>query len=96
MVYLSMDDYDLQGFRKSHKQYKKYDAILINKNTGKIIYMPFGHTRYENFRDMTGLDLYPDKIHNNNKRRELYKIRHQHNLKFGYFSPSFFSFYFLW
>jgi hypothetical protein len=96
MVYLSMDDYELIEFRKSIKPFKKYDAILRNKNTDDIKYMSFGDTRYENFRDMTGLDEYPDKIHNSTKRRILYRTRHQHNLREGYFSPSYFSFYYLW
>ena len=96
MVYLSMEDYKLLGFRKSQKQYKKYDAILKNINNDKIKYMPFGDNRYENFRDLTGLDLYPEKIHNDNKRRKLYKSRHRHFLKSGFYSPAFFSFFFLW
>ena len=96
MTYLSMDDYKLLGFRKSTKEFKKYDAILSNRKTGKIKYVPFGDKRYDNYRDMTGLDLYPDKIHNDKKRRLLYRLRHHHNLKYGYFSPSFFAFYVLW
>lgn len=96
MVYLSMDDYKLLGFRKSTKEFKKYDAILSNRKTGKIKYMSFGDNRFDNFRDMTGLDLYPDKIHNDKKRRLLYRIRHHHNLRYGYYSPSWFSYYFLW
>ena len=91
-----MNDYELIGFRKSKKQFKKYDAMLNNINTDKIKYMPFGDTRYENFRDMTGLDLYDDKIHNNSKRRRLYRLRHHHNLKVGFFSPSYFAYYYLW
>jgi len=96
MVYLSMDDYKLLGFRKSTKEFKKYDAILSNRKTGKLKYMSFGDNRFDNFRDMTGLDLYPDKIHNDKKRRLLYRIRHHHNLRYGYYSPSWFSYYFLW
>ena len=91
-----MNDYELIGFRKSKKQFKKYDAMLNNINTDKIKYMPFGDTRYENFRDMTGLDLYDDKIHNNSKRRRLYRLRHHHNLKDGFFSPSYFAYFYLW
>lgn len=96
MVYLSMDDYKLLGFRKSTKEFKKYDAILSNRKTGKIKYMSFGDKRYDNYRDMTGLDLYPDKIHNDKKRRLLYRLRHHHNVRYGYWSPSWFSFFVLW
>jgi len=96
MVYLSMDDYKLLGFRKSTKEFKKYDAILSNRKTGKIKYMSFGDNRYDNYRDMTGLDLYPDKIHNDKKRRLLYRLRHHHNVRYGYWSPSWFSFFVLW
>jgi hypothetical protein len=96
MTYLSMDDYKLLGFRKSTKEFKKYDAILSNRKTGKIKYMSFGDNRYDNYRDLTELNLYPDKIHNDKKRRLLYRIRHHHNLRYGYYSPSWFSYYFLW
>jgi hypothetical protein len=91
-----MDDYKLLGFRKSTKEFKKYDAILSNRKTGKIKYMSFGDNRYDNYRDMTGLDLYPDKIHNDKKRRLLYRLRHHHNVRYGYWSPSWFSFFVLW
>ena len=96
MVYLSMDDYKLLGFRKSTKEFKKYDAILKDRKTGKIKYMSFGDNRFDNFRDMTGLDLYPDKIHNDKKRRLLYRLRHHHNVRYGYWSPSWFSYFVLW
>ena len=96
MVYLSMDDYKLLGFRKSTKLFKKYDAILSNRKTGKLKYMSFGDNRFDNYRDMTGLDLYPDKIHNDKKRRLLYRLRHHHNVRYGYWSPSWFSFFVLW
>lgn len=96
MVYVKMSEYKLLGFRKSQKQFKKYDAILKSRKTGEIKYMPFGDNRYENFRDMTGLNLYPDKIHNDKKRRILYRLRHHHNLKNGYYSPSWFAYFILW
>lgn len=96
MTYLSMNDYELWGFRKSKKKFKKYDAILHNINTDKLKYVSFGDVRFGNYRDITGLNLYPDKIHGDSKRRRAYRLRHRHNLKDGYYSPSYFSYYYLW
>lgn len=96
MVYYSMNDYKLKGFIKSKKQGKMYDAILEEIKTGKIKKVSFGANNYQNFRDITGLNAYPHLIHNDEKRRSLYKKRHKRYLKDGYYSPSFFSFYFLW
>ena len=96
MVYLSIKEWELTGFKKSHKPNKKYDAILRNYYTNKIKIMSFGDTRYENYDDKTMLNLYPELIHGDKKRRKLYRMRHKHNLRKGYFSPSFFSYYFLW
>jgi len=42
-----MDDYQLMGYRKSKTKYKKYDAILKNKKTGRLTHVPFGDNRYE-------------------------------------------------
>jgi len=58
--------------------------------------VPFGDNKMENYRDKTGLNLYPHLIHGDDRRRYLYRARHKHNVKAGFYSPSFFSFYVLW
>ena len=89
-------EYNLIGFRKSTRKGKMYDAILTNKKTGKKVHIPFGSAQYQNYGDKTGLNLYPHLIHNDEKRRKLYRKRHKGFLKPGYYSPAFFSFNFLW
>lgn len=96
MTYYSMKYYDLLGFEKSKKKGKMYDAILLNKKNSKIKRVPFGSSEYENYRDITGLNLYPHLIHGNNERRRRYRARHKVFLKKGYYSPGLFSFFFLW
>ena len=50
--------YKLTGFQKSTKQFKKYDALLKNKETGRISKVSFGDNRYENYADKTGFTGY--------------------------------------
>jgi hypothetical protein len=87
--------YKLLGFEVSKKKYKKYDAILLNNNTGRNVRVSFGDNRYQQFYD-GALGYYSSKNHNDPERRRLYRIRHQKDLKNGYYSPGFFSFYYLW
>ena len=94
MTYYKKTEYKLLGYRKSKRKNAKYDAILENKTTKKLKYVPFGDVRYSNFRDLSGLNLY--KTHNDPNRRKLYRARHKHYLKSGYYSPSYFSYYILW
>ena len=93
-MYYSKKDYKLIGFEKSKTKNKMYDAILLKGN--KKYKVPFGDKRYQNFRDITGLNLYPHLIHDDNKRRKNYRTRHKHFLKKGYYSPGYFSYYYLW
>ena len=95
-MYLSKGEYKLLGFEKSSRTGKKYDAILEHKETKKKRRMPFGDSSMENYRDITGLNLYPNLIHNDKKRRRLFRSRHKGYLRDGYWSPSYFSYYFLW
>ena len=94
MTYYSKKDYKLLGYRKSKRKNAKYDAILENKKTKKLKYVPFGAIGYENYRDLTGLNLY--KTHNDPKKRRLYRARHKKDLKEGYYSPGYFSYYITW
>ena len=93
-MYYNKKDYKLVGFEKSRRKHKKYNAIL--EKDGKQVRVPFGDKRYENFHDKTGLNAYPHLIHNDKKRRSLYKKRHKRFLKKGYYSPGYFSMRFLW
>jgi len=91
-----MSKYALQGFQKSAKQNKKYDAILKNKETGRIVKVGFGDNRYENYADKTGLNLYSNLLHGDKERRRLYRLRHQKDIKDGIYSPGYFAYYYLW
>ena len=95
-MYYSKKDYKLLGYRRSKTKYKKYDAILEQKKTGKLKYVPFGDKRYENFHDLTGLNLYPHLLHGDKNRRRLYRARHKKDLKKGYYSPGYFSYFVIW
>ncbi len=95
-MYYLKKDYNLLGYRKSKTKYKKYDAKIQNKRTGKIVYVPFGDKRYENYHDKTGLNLYPHLLHGDSKRRKAYRSRHKHNVREDSYSPSWFSYYITW
>ena len=94
MKYLKKD-YKFIRFEKSNKINKKYDAIIENKKTKKLIRIPFGQNEMKQYRDSTGLGLYSKYDHNDKKRRELFKKRfttlkekQEFNL---YYTPLFFS-----
>ena len=89
------NDYILTRFEKSNTEYKKYDAILLNKSTGRFKRIPFGDKRYQQYKDSTGLNLYSHLNHLDKKRRDRYRLRHrgENNRKF---SSGWFSWYFLW
>ena len=91
-----MSEYVLKGFEKSKTRNKMYDAVLMYLRTGKQVRVPFGDTRYQNFKDETGLNEYPELVHGDQKRRQAYRLRHYAYLKPGTFSPGFFSWYYLW
>lgn len=96
MVYYSKSEYELEGFRKSKTQNKMYDAILKSKRNSREIKVPFGDSTMENFHDKTGLNLYPRLVHGDEKRRKAFRARHKGYLKEGFYSPSYFSFFYLW
>ena len=95
MTFFDKKDYKLVGFEKSNQKNKMYNAVLMSKK-GTYKRIPFGDKRCENFRDKTGLNLYPQLIHNDKNRRENYRKRHKGYLKEGYYSLGYFSFYYLW
>ena len=95
-MYYQIKDYSFLNFVKSPKKFKKYRAILVSKKTGKKISIDFGDNRYQQYRDSTNLGIYTFKDHNDLKRRNNYRKRHSHFLKKGYYSPGYFSYYYLW
>lgn len=96
MTYYSKKDYKFLGFKKSDKKDKMYYALLVNIYTNKLVKVHFGHNKMGNYRDITGLNAYPNLIHNDLERRRRFQARHKGYLKDGYYSPSFFSYYYLW
>ena len=94
-MFYNIKEYDLIDIVKSKTKNKMYDAILKSKN-GELAIVPFGDKRFENYWDLTGLNLYPKLNHGDDKRRAKYRKRHQVYLKKGYYSPGFFSYYYLW
>ena len=96
MVYYNKNDFKLIGYRKSKTKHKMYDAILENKSTKTIHKVPFGDKRYQNYHDKTNLNLYPQLLHGDPKRRTLYRKRHLKDLRDGYYNPGYFSYHILW
>ena len=96
MTCYSINEYKLTGFQKSSKKFKKYDAILKNKENGRIVKVGFGDNRYENYADKTGLNLYSRLLHGDKERRRLYRLRHEKDLKDGCYSPGYFAYHYLW
>ena len=98
MVYYSMDSYRLQGFRRSRRKHKKYDALLKKKNGGvdEVVAVPFGDERYQQYRDQVPLRLFSNLDHLDEQRRKRYHQRHKGFVRDGYFSPGHFSLKYLW
>lgn len=95
-MYYPTSEYRLMGFRRSKTNHKKYDAILKDKKTGLLTHIPFGDTRYEQYKDSTGVGLYSGKDHGDAKRRALYRQRHEKDLKSDHYSAGYFSYHYLW
>jgi hypothetical protein len=96
MPYYDMKDYKLIGYEVSKVKGKMYDAILMRKKDHKIFRVSFGSNTYENYQDKTSLNAYPHLIHGDKERRRLFRSRMKHNLKKGFYSPSYFSYNVLW
>jgi hypothetical protein len=95
MPYYPKKDYKLVRFERSHLPAKKYDAILLNKATGRYVTVPFGARAYEQYRDRVPLGLYTAKNHGDKARRANYRSRHSRDINKAY-SPSWFSLKYLW
>ena len=96
MTYYSMDEYKLKGYEKAKAKGKMYNALIQRKSDNKILKVPFGDNKMENYKDDTGLNLYPELIHGDEKRRKNYRSRAKGRVKDGFYSPSYFSFNILW
>lgn len=96
MSYYSKKDHSFVRFQKSKTKHKKYDAIIKNKKTGKEIKIPFGDSRFEHFKDSTGLGLYSYLNHGDKDRRSNYKKRHSVYIKPNMYSAGYFSNRYLW
>lgn len=87
----------LIGFRRSKNKRKKYDAILFDTATGKTKYVGFGSRipLMQQYKDSTGLGLYSYLDHLDKDRRRSYRARH-YKTHLKKYSPSYFSWHFLW
>ena len=95
-MYYPKTAYQFEGFEKSIHRHKKYDAILRNKKSGRRVRVPFGDASYAQYKDSTGLGLYTKLNHNDLKRRARYRQRHINDVKSGFYSPGYMSWYYLW
>jgi len=90
-----MERFKLLRFEKAKALNKKYSAILEDSKTGRTKRVNFGDSRYEQFKDSTGLGLYSHKDHNDPIRRRNYQARHAKTALVKW-SPSWFSMKYLW
>ena len=96
MSYYPFSDYSFVKFVKSHIAGKKYDAVLVNKKTGRLSMIPFGDSAYEQFKDKTGLGIYSHLDHGDQKRKKAYVTRHAKDIKPSNYSAGYFSMQYLW
>jgi len=90
-----MADYTFVRFEPTQRLNKKYNAVIQNRQTGRTVKIPFGDSRYEQFKDSTGLGLWSHKDHGDYTRRRAYQERHGKTYR-GDFSPAYFSWRYLW
>lgn len=95
-MYYPMKDYRFVRNEKATQKNKKYQAILVSERTQREIRVPYGDSRYEQYRDSTGLDAWSHRNHLDKARRKKYKDRHQGFIKPGHYSPGYFSMKYLW
>jgi len=70
------ETYKFLRFVKSKTSGKKYDAILLNKKTGREKKVSFGASSYPQYKDSTGVGAWSHKNTLDNERRRLYRLRH--------------------
>lgn len=97
----SVKDYKIVRFEKSPLRDKKYRVYLepkskLSSDRTALRSFDFGQTGYEHFKDSTPLKLYSKDDHNDQKRRELYRNRFRHLYDPEVYSPTYFSWNYLW
>lgn len=95
MIVENPNDYKFLKFEISHLKNKKYNAVLLNKKTGREKRVPFGSIGYQQYRDSTGLNIFSTDDHLDKDRRDRYRQRHKGEEK-NKFSSGYFSYKFLW
>ena len=89
------EDYEFLRFEVNDKGSQKYKAILFNTRTDNEVTVKFGHKKYQQYKDSTGLGSYSHLDHNDETRRESYRKRHAKE-KDAKYSSGYFSYYYLW
>ena len=64
---------------KSNKEFKKLRAQFKNPDTGQVNTIHFGDSRYNQYKDKTGIWKHKDT--NDPVRRKLYRERHEKDLQ---------------
>jgi hypothetical protein len=95
MILENPEKYKFLRFEKSHLKNKKYDAVLLNKETGRERKVPFGSVFYQQYKDSTGLNVYSKLDHLDKDRRKRYRERHKGEEK-NKFSSGYWSYKYLW
>jgi len=86
-------EYKFIRFEKSLNPLKKYDAVLLNKKTGREKRVSFGQNGKSHYKDQA-LGLYSSDNHLDKERRDRYYARHgPHH---GFPSASYWSHNYLW
>lgn len=87
----------MPNFTVSKSKNKKYDVVY----NGKTI--SFGDSRYQHYKDQTGLGKFSNLDHNDKERRKLYRARaskivdKQGNLTYlDKNSPNYWAYHYLW
>ena len=89
------DKYVFLRFEVNDKGIQKYKAILLNTETNNEVTVKFGHKKYQQYKDLTGIGAYSDLDHNDERRRELYRKRHAKEKDIR-FSSGWFTYHYLW
>ena len=100
----SKKDYVFIKFERSHLKNKKYNAVLARKlpsgssppGLAREVRVPFGDSRYQQFKDSTGLKLYSHLDHGDKARRAAYRLRHKKDIDPENYTPGNYALNFLW
>ena len=84
-------------FKKSTRENKKYMVKVNDK------WVHFGDSRYQQYKDTTGLNLYSNLNHLDKERRKAYRSRHEKirtkDGRLAYLDknqPAYYSYHYLW